>query len=439
MRIVIVGAGAAGLTLASNIRKNNEDIEIILFTKNDEIAYSPCAIPLVLGGKIDSFDEIIMHDVNYYLEKNIQIHLSTTVCNVDSTKKTISYEKDSKTDTISYDKLVLATGTETVSPNYEIEDMTNIFSLNDIKDGRSIQESLKNKKNITFISNLSTGIESAYELASKGYTVRFLEESPSILPLFLDGDMSEKLVELNGNVIFETNVKVTSITDEDNKKVINYNNKSIITDIVILPSNKIPSTLLAKKAGCEIGDFAVKVNEFLETSIMDVYAIGDCIEVKSHITGTQTMSPSGSNAVRQAIILSNTLTGNKMSFVPVVNTVVSNVGEYDYAAAGITESFAKMIGIDIMSEYIETCQKARYYPDNNKLFIKLITKKDGTVVGCQMISKSDLSARIDLLSFIINNNLKCEDIIKMEFSYSPSMVMVINPLVQIASRMIKKN
>ena len=438
MRIVIVGAGAAGLTLASNIRKNDKNTELMVFTENEEIAYSPCAIPLVLGGKIASFDEIIMHDVNYYSEKNIEIHLSTKVCNIDSTRKNITYEKNSKRDTVDYDKLVLATGTEVISPDYDIEDMTNIFSLSNINDGRIIEESVKNKKSITFISNLSIGIESAYELSSKGYDVRFLEESPSLLPLFLDHEMSEKLVELNSGVTFETNVKVTSITQENDKKVIHYNDKSIVTDMVILPSYKIPSTYLAKKAGCELGNFAVKVNEYLETSVMDVYAIGDCIEVKNHITDSQTMSPSGSNAVRQAIILSNTLTGNKMSFSPVVNTVVSNVGNYNYAAAGITESFAGMNDVEVVSEYIETCQKARYYPDNNKLFIKMITRHDGTVVGCQMISKSDLSGKIDLMSFIIKNNLSCEDIIKMEFSYSPSMAMVINPLVQIASQINQK-
>ena len=88
MRVVIVGAGAAGLTLASNIRDNDEETEIVIFTKSEDIAYSPCAIPLVLGGCIESFDDIIMHDADYYMDKDIQIHLSTAVTHVDSTNKT---------------------------------------------------------------------------------------------------------------------------------------------------------------------------------------------------------------------------------------------------------------------------------------------------------------------------------------------------------------
>lgn len=439
MRVVIVGAGAAGLTLASNIRNNDEETEIVIFTKRDDIAYSPCAIPLVFGGYIDSFEDIIMHDSKYYLDKDIQIHLSTSVTGVDSSKKRVTFEKEDCSQTISYDKLVLATGSEIIAPEFDVDGMDNIFSLTDINDGRIIQKSLEGKKEIVFISNMSIGIESAYELAKKGYDVTFLEQSFGILPLFLDGDMSSKLVELNQGVNFETNVNVASIITKGSKKEIHYNDKIITADMVILPSNKVPSTFLARQAGCEIGDFgAVKINECLETNVEDVYAIGDCVEVKSHITGTQTLSPAGTTAVRQAMILANNLTGKKLTFDPVVNTVVSKVGDYNYASSGITESFANLIEMPVVSACIETCQKARYYPQNNKIYIKMICKLDGAVVGCQMLSKGDLSSRIDALSFILTDNLKCEEIIQKEFSYTPSLAMVVNPIVQAALEMMKK-
>ncbi len=439
MRIVIIGAGAAGLTLASNIRENDEETEIIIFTKSEDIAYSPCAIPLVLGGCIESFDDIIMHDASYYLDQNIQIHLSTTVTGVDSSNKTITFEKDSNSESITYDKLVIAAGSDLIAPEFEIDDMDNVFSLTNISDGRVIQESIKDKKEIVFISNLSIGIESAYELARKGYDVTFLEQSFSILPLFLDAEVSEKLVELNEGVNFETNADVTSIKTNGSKKEIHYNGKTISADVVILPSNKVPSTFLANQAGCEIGDFgAVVINEYLETSVEDIYAIGDCVEVKSHITGTPTLSPAGTTAVRQAMVLANNFLGNKLTFDPVVNTVVSKVGDYNYACSGITESFAQMIGMPVVSVCIETCQKARYYPQNTKLYIKLVCKDDGTIVGCQMLSDGDLSSIIDVLSFIITDNMKYEELIQKEFSYTPSLAMVVNPIVQAALAIKKK-
>ncbi|WP_407414723.1 FAD-dependent oxidoreductase [Methanobrevibacter sp.] len=439
MRIVIVGAGAAGLTLASNIRYNDEETEIIIFTKGEDIAYSPCAIPLVLGGCIESFDDIIMHDADYYLDKNIQVHLDTAVTHVDSDNKTITFEKDTACETMGYDKLVLAVGSEIIDPGFDIDDADSIFSLTNIHDGKIIQKSLEGKKDVVFISNFSIGIESAYELAKKGYNVTFLEQSFGILPLFLDGEMSGKLIELNDGVDFETNADVTAITTDGSKKVIHYNDKSITADVVILPSNKVPSTSLAVEAGCEIGEFgAVKINEYLETSVEDIYAIGDCVEVESHVTGTPTMSPAGTTAVRQAMVLANNFTGNKLTFDPVVNTVVSKVGEYNYACSGITESFANMIGMPVVSEYMETCQKARYYPQNNKLYIKMICKLDGTVVGCQMLSEGDISSKIDALSFIITDNLKCDEIIQKEFSYTPSLAMVVSPLVQISLKIMKK-
>jgi NADH oxidase (H2O2-forming) len=382
MRIVIIGAGAAGLTLASNLRNNDEESEIIIFTKGKDIAYSPCAIPLVLGGCIESFDDIIMHDADYYRDRDIQVHLSTTVTGVDSANKEITFEKDSDSQTMTYDKLVIAAGSDLIAPEFDIDDMDNIYSLANIEDGRVIQESIEGKKDIVFISNFSIGIESAYELARKGYNVTFLEQSFGILPLFLDGEIAGKLVELNEGVNFETNANVEGITTNGSRKEIRYNDKTISADIVILPSSKVPSTSLAGEAGCEIGDFgAVKINEYLQTTVEDIYAIGDCVEVKSHVTGTPTLSPAGTTAVRQAMVLANNLSGNKMTFDPVVNTVVSKVGNYNYACSGITESFANMIGMPVVSECIETCQKARYYPENNKLYMKMISKPDGTIVG----------------------------------------------------------
>jgi len=438
MRIVIVGAGAAGLTLASNIRKQDNETEIILFTKNNEIAYSPCAIPLVLGGCIESFDDIIMHDADYYRKKNIQIHLSTNVTSVDSANKLINYEDDENIKTITYDKLVLATGSDLITPDFDIDDMNNIYPLMTIDDGKNIQKSIENKKDIVFISNLSIGIESAYELAKKGYNVTFLEQSPSILPLFLDEEISQKLVELNNGVNFETNARIKSITTHDSRKEIHYNDKIISADVIILPNIKVPSTSLAREAGCEIGDFAVKINEYLETSVEDIYAMGDCVEVKSHITGMQTYSPAATTAVRQAMILANNLTGNNMTFNPVVNTVVSQVGNFNYASCGITESFANMVGMPVISQYMETIQKARYYPSNNTLYIKMICKSDGTIVGCQMLSKYDLSSKIDVLTFVITEDLKCEELVQKEFSYTPSLASIVNPLVKISVELSKK-
>ena len=441
MRVIIIGAGASGLTLASHLRKNNGDMEIIVFTKSEDIAYSPCAIPLVLGGIIPSFDDIIMHDINHYLEMNIRIELTTTVTNVDSENKMITYKKNSITENINYDKLVIATGSETIHPEYEIENFNNIFSLNNLNDGKLIQKTLEEKehKNIVFISKFSIGIESAIELARKGYNITFLEESSDILSLYLDGEISEKLVKLCDEIQIETNVNVKSITNNDSKKEIQYNDKNIIADMIILPSYKIPSTKLARQAGCEIGDFAVIINEYLETSVEDIYAMGDCVEVKSHITKSQTYSPSGTNAVRQAIILANNLTyTSKLSFKPVVNNVVSSVGKINYASCGITESFANMMGIHVTSEYLDSYQKARYYPDNYKIFIKMIFKEDGTIVGCQMISEEDLSSKIDLLSFAMLHNLKYEDMINMEFSYTPEYAKIINPLQEMALNIKKK-
>ena len=140
------------------------------------------------------------------------------------------------------------------------------------------------------------GVESAYELADKGYNVTFLDQAFSVLPLFLDEEMSDKLLDLNDGIDFEINVNVEGIVNNDLKKEIHYNGKTITADAVILSAGRIPSTLLAEKAGCEIGEYGVVIDKYLETNVDDIYAIGDCVEVESHITGGQTVSPAGTSA-----------------------------------------------------------------------------------------------------------------------------------------------
>jgi NADH oxidase (H2O2-forming) len=181
-----------------------------------------------------------------------------------------------------------------------------------------------------------------------------------------------------------------------------------------------------------MGKFAIEVDDHMETSVENVYAAGDCVQVTNAITGEITLSPLGTTAVRQGIILAKHITGHDIEFQPVLNSTVSQIGNMEMGAIGITEQEAVKQGIDVVVSRIDSLSRARYYPGSKPLFIKLIAKVDGTIIGCQMFGQEAVAERVDTMTAIMSQKLKCEDVVSMEFSYAPPVSTVVDPIAQAA-------
>ena len=405
MNIVIIGGGASGLTTASNIRKYDDESQIIVFTTQKNVAYSPCAIPYVIGGHIDSFDDIIMHKPGEYMRKNIRIMTETTVTSIDKDNTEITYKtKDSETDEkIKYDKLVIATGGKPLIPPIP-------------------------------------GKELGSELANKGIDVTIAEMMPQLFPRSFDKEMSDKFQKhlQDKNVTILTGSAVQSINGDEKVESVTIDGEERPADMVILSTGVRPQTELAESIGCELGQFAIDVDEHMETSVENVYAAGDCVEVTSAITGEKTLSPLGTTAVRQGIILARHLVGHDLEFKPVLNSTVSQIGIMEMGAVGITQQEAEKNGIDVVVSNVDSLSRARYYPGSKPLFLKLIAKLDGTIIGCQMFGQEAVAERVDTMTTIISQKLTCDEVVTMEFSYAPPVSQVIDPLAQAAAECLEK-
>lgn len=435
MNIVIIGGGASGLTTASNIRKYDEDAQIIVFTTQKNVAYSPCAIPYVIGGHIDSFDDIIMHKPEEYMHKNIRIMTETVVKEINHGITELTYEdKKGNKQNIKYDKLVIATGGKPLIPPIPGKDLDGVFKVRTVEDGEEILEYSKKSKNVVLVGGGAIGLELGSELAHKGLNVTIAEMMPQLFPRSFDQEMSDKFQEhLQGkNIKILTGSAVESINGETKVESVTIDGNIQPADMVILSTGVRPQTELAESIGCELGKFAIKVNEHMETSVENVYAVGDCVEVTDAITGQITLSPLGTTAVRQGIILAKHLTGHEISFKPVLNSTVSQIGIMEMGAIGITQQGAQKEGIDVVVSNIDTLSRARYYPGSKPLHIKLIAKTDGTIIGCQMFGQEAVAERVDTMTAIMSQKLKCDEVVSMEFSYAPPVSMVIDPIAKAA-------
>lgn len=435
MNIVIIGAGAGGLTTASNIRKYDDESQIIVFTTQKNVAYSPCAIPYVIGGHIEKFDDIIMHKPGEYMRKNIRIFTETTVTSIDKDNNEILYEdKNGNKQNMKYDKLVIATGGKPFIPPIPGKDLKGVFKVRTVEDGKEILEYAKNSKSAVLVGGGAIGLELGSELAHRGLDVTIAEMVPQLFPRSFDKEMADKFqeyLESRGLTVF-TNAGVEAINGNEKVESVVIDSQERPADLVILSTGVRPQTELAESIGCKLGKFAIEVDDHMETSVKDVYAVGDCVQVVDAITEQITLSPLGTTAVRQGIILAKHLTGHDISFKPVLNSTVSQIGSMEMGAIGLTQQAAEKEGIDVVVSTIKTLSRARYYPESKPLYIKLIAKFDGTIIGCQMFGQEAVAEKVDTMTAIMSQKLKCDEVVSMEFSYAPPVSMVIDPIAQAA-------
>lgn len=444
MKVVIIGGGAGGLTTASNIRKYNEDAEITVITRDENIAYSPCAIPYVLCGEVDCFDNIIMHKPEDYLERDIKVITRAEVEEVRSDVNKIKYthidnENEPSTE-LDYDYLVIATGGAPFIPPVEGSDLEGVFKIRTIEDGVNIKEYAQKSSTAVVIGAGLIGLEIAYGLRTMGLNVTVTEMLPQIIPRSLDPNMAsivQEYIENKGiNVILGNPVE--KIIGETHVEGAVFGDEEIKADMIIMATGVRPETRLAEMAGCKLGRWAIEVNQKMQTSVPNIYAVGDCVEVYDAITGHTTQSPLGSTAVRQAKVAAKNIAGIPSEFKPVLNSMVSKIGDLEFGAVGLTRVSALQNGLEVISGKVRALTKARYYPGAKRIDVKIICDLNGKIIGCQIIAEERVAERVDTMSLVIAKEITCSELSIMEFSYAPPVSMVIDPIILAAENACEK-
>jgi len=212
----------------------------------------------------------------------------------------------------------------------------------------------------------------------------------------------------------------------------------IDTDMVIMATGIRPRIKLALMAGCEIGRWAILVNEKMQTSVPNIYAVGDCVEVFDAITSQNTQSPLGTTAVRQGKIAAKNIVGVKAEFKAVLNAMVSKIGALEFGAVGSSKASAMQNGMEVIAGRSRALTKARYYPGAKRIDVKIISTLKGKIIGCQIIAEERVAERIDTMSLAIARGVTCYELAAMEFSYAPPLSMVIDPIILAAEDACEK-
>ncbi len=429
LRIIVIGGGAGGISAASTSKGLLPNASITLFTEFEDVAYSPCGIPFVLGKEIANFDNLFLQSAEHYAKIGIDLRLQTKVTGIIVEDRTVSVGSDK----FEWDRLVIATGFEYDEPEIPGIDLENIWYVKNIRRAMEYDKALETMKKAVVISATPLGIEMAGNLAHRGLESHLIDEGGWLMSDIADPDImepvKESLEEMGAQMHFGTKVlefkgsngKVTSVVTSEGE---------IECDVVVIAAHKKPNNSLSKEAGIELGATGgIMVDDHMRTSVKGVFAAGDCAEVVHGVTDIPIQGLSGSHAYSQGRIAGSNAAGNDRAYDPVFIPWGMMGGKVQIGGVSLGETLHKALGIPHIVAFSMGISRARYYPGVMRIRVKLIAEPGtGKVLGAQMSGGEGIKERADFLAFVIKRGVTLNELAWMENVYSPPIGALMEPI-----------
>jgi FAD-dependent pyridine nucleotide-disulphide oxidoreductase len=416
MRTVIIGGGACGASTAARIRRLDESAEIIVLEKTGEISIANCGLPYYTSGVINDREKMLVSSPEKFREWfNINVKLNTEVININPDEKFVETADGEK---INYNKLVLAQGAKPFVPPIDGIPEEKVFTVRTLFDADNIKSYIKEKgvRKAIVIGGGFIGVEMAENLNEMGLETTLIEQQNQILApvdyeiaAFLHNEMRDRGVEL----VLSDGVKKFN----DNKVILN-SSREIEFDIIIMAIGVRPEITLAKNAGLETAR-GIIVNENLQTSNPDIYAGGDGVEIKDFVTGENTLIPLAGPANRQGRIIADNICGIESAYKNSQGTSVLKVFNLTAASVGNNEKQLKSKNIPYWKTFVFSKDHAGYYPGAVEVLYKLLFSPDGKILGAQGVGLDGVEKRIDVISSIMRNGGKIQELLDSELCYAP--------------------
>lgn len=432
MKIVIVGGVAGGASVATRLRRNSEENEIVIIEKSKYISFANCGMPYYIGDKIKNRDNLILNSKEDFKKNhNVDVILKTEVIGINDEKnyvKVINLDTN-ETYNIDYDVLVLSPGAKPIVPNFIDENVDNLFTLRNIDDMDKIKEYINNSNptTVNIIGAGMIGVEMAENLSNLGLNVNLIDAAPHVIRT-LDEDFSNyvhKYLRKN-NINLYLDKKVKQIFKD---KIIFDDEEILKTSLTILSIGVVPDTEFLKDSNIELGKRGeIIVNDALRTNIKNIYALGDAISVKNYITKEDTLIPLAGPANKQGRIVADNITGKSRKYIGTIGTSILKLFDMNIATTGMNEEVLKSKKIDYDKVVINTSPISEYYEYARNIKIKLLFDKKGVILGGQVIGYKGVDKRIDIISTAIYNKMTVYDMQDLELSYAPPFSKAKDPL-----------
>mgnify|MGYP000736928641 CR=1 FL=1 len=421
MKILIVGGVAGGASAAARMRRLNEQAEIILFERGEFISFANCGLPYYIGGVIAKREKLFVTSKKKMENRfNIDVRNLSEVMKIDRVNKKVTVKNlvSSEIYEEEYDKLILSPGAQPIKPRFEGIDDAPVFTLRNIPDTDKIYNHIEknNVKRAVVIGGGFIGIEMAENLSHRGIKVDVIDMQNQVMAPF-DFEMAQflhqELIDNGVNLHLEE-----SVSKFDGNTVVT-NKRRIATDLIILAIGVRGETTLAVDSGLEVNRNIV-VNNQLQTSDPDIYAIGDAIEVKHFVSKMSTIIPLAWPANRQGRLVADHISGRKISYLGTLGTSVAKVFNLTAASTGLNEKALIDSDIAYSVVFVNKNNHASYYPNASEIDLKVIYDKTSKkVLGAQAIGYEGVDKRIDVIATAIKFGAKIDELSEIEIAYAP--------------------
>jgi NADPH-dependent 2,4-dienoyl-CoA reductase/sulfur reductase-like enzyme/rhodanese-related sulfurtransferase len=432
MRILVIGAVAAGTSAAAKARRNNDNAEIVIYEKDKDISYSGCGLPYYIGGEIEDIGELTPRDSLFFKKKyNIDVLTGYEVLNINSQIKELTIKNLHTQEVFAdkYEKLIIATGASPFVPPIKNIDSNNVFFLRNVQSARDIKNFIDMRKpqNAVVAGTGFIGFEMLENLMNDKINVTIIEKQSKITPN-LDGDMAEFLE----NALIKKNISIlknTSIIEVLKDKVILEDGRKIKSDMVIMATGVKPNIYLAKEAGVVCGiTGAIKVDNSMKTNVEDIYACGDCIETFSTITGKPVYRPLGSTANKTGRIAGDVVTGGSLRYKGNLSTGIFKLFDMTIANTGLSEREALEEGYEIEICHNIKPDKSSYFHGKEMVIKAIADKKTEKILGVQIVGYEGVDKRIDVFATLITYNAKVDELFHLDLAYAPPFSTTKDPV-----------
>jgi len=443
MKVVIIGGDAAGMSAASQVKRQRPGYEVIVFERGAYISYAACGIPYFIGGAVRRLEELVEVTPEEAREKRgIDLRLDHNAVAVDPKGRTVEIEAPGGRFTESFDRLIIATGARPETLGIDTGRYARVFTMNDLYDARRIHQCIAGTKpkRVAVIGGGYVGLEAVEAFAGRGIETLLVHRRSELHRSF-EKEISDIILKKlsDSGVVLHLGCAFSGLEQRDDTVCIASDAGTIDADAALLAIGVVPNSGLAASAGISLGaNGAIRVNEFMETDAEAVYAAGDCATSRMVNFPVEVHAPLALKANRQGLVAGMNAAGARASFPGVMNASVTKVFDLGVARTGLSYDQAAALELEPEKIVVQSRDRARYYPDSSPLTsLVIVSRRDRRIVGAQLAGRTESVKRIDVYTTAIHNSMTVDQVFDLDLAYAPPFSPVYDPVL-LAARVARK-
>lgn len=439
-RLVVVGAGAAGMSAASAARRADKDLDVVVLESGQHAAYGLCGLPYYLSDVVSDAGSLRAYPPSFFRDRRgIDLRFGSSVVRVDTERRAVHVRANGQSTQLRYERLILAAGAHPALPPIPGLDDSRVFTVRTVEEAARLR-SLLDAGHIgraVVVGGGYIGLEMAESFAERGVAVTVVEALTRLMPN-LDPEFSAKVEsEVRKHADVRLGVTVHEVRrGDDGVLLVALDDSTLLpTDVVVVATGVRPSTLLAEAVGADLGPSgAVVVDHRMRTSVPHVLAAGDCVALPHLVTGTPAYIPLGPTANKTGRVAGTVAAGGDAQFAGTVGTAVVKVFGLGVARTGLSLAEAAEAGFDAVATDATGRSRAKYYPGSVPVDIRLVHTPDGRLLGAQLSGEGDsVAKRVDVVAVALHAGLTVEELVGLDLSYAPPFAPVYEPLLVAAA------